>query len=182
MAAPIAAVVDFRVRNLASTRVRGLDVNVEHSITSDYGTFDFGLNGTRLLSFTQSTSADSPALDLANTVGNPLKLRVHASLGWCQRRCDMPGFGADFSVNYSGPYEDRQNSYVRAVASFATLDAAVSYRTAHPEGYLGDIEVVLSASNLLDEPPPFVNREIGYDVINAEPYGRVLSLSVSKRW
>ena len=36
--------------------------------------------------------------------------------------------------------------------------------------------------NVFNHAPPFVNREAGYDVQNADPYGRVISFSVQKTW
>ena len=36
--------------------------------------------------------------------------------------------------------------------------------------------------NVFDEDPPFMNRIEGYDLANAEPFGRVIGFGVQKNW
>ena len=42
--------MDFRVRNMAETRVRGVDLKLDQTLRTRYGRFDFGLNGGYVLS------------------------------------------------------------------------------------------------------------------------------------
>jgi outer membrane receptor protein involved in Fe transport len=181
-ATPVAAIVDFRMRNLASTRVRGLDAKLDRSVSTRYGDFSFGLNGAYLFSFEQATSDSSPMIDIVNTVGNPLALRFRGTFGWYQRGWDRPGFGIDAALDHSGGYTDVDGSLARKVDAFTTLDLRVSYRTARDQGSLGGIELGLNAANVFNQAPPFVDRDYGYDVVNTEPYGRVVSFGIQKKW
>jgi hypothetical protein len=47
---------------------------------------------------------------------------------------------------------------------------------------VGDLNFILNATNVFDKAPPFVDREDGYDTRNMDPYGRVVSFSISKKW
>jgi outer membrane receptor protein involved in Fe transport len=44
------------------------------------------------------------------------------------------------------------------------------------------MEFGLNAVNVFNQSPPFADSTYGYDVANFQPLGRVLSLSVRKKW
>jgi hypothetical protein len=44
------------------------------------------------------------------------------------------------------------------------------------------VELALNAMNVFNHTPPFVNQDSGYDVPNADPFGRVISISAQKNW
>lgn len=180
--ATVAAIVDLRVRNIAATRVRGLDLKVDRSFATRLGSFSLGLNSGYVLSFRQAASDTSPMSSILDTVGNPLSLRVRGTADWFQHGFDGPGLGANLTIDHFGGYEDNQSASTRAVGALTTIDLRTSYRTSAGIGPLDDLEFSLNASNILNRVPPFVDRSAGYDLINAEPYGRVVSLSVQKRW
>jgi outer membrane receptor protein involved in Fe transport len=174
--------VDLRLRNLAATRVRGLDLKIDHSFPTDLGTFDLGFNSSYVLSFRQAVSNTSPMTSFLDTVGNPLAFRMRGTADWYQHGFDRPGFGASLTIDRFGGYEDVQDLSLTSVGSLMTVDLRGSYRTLSGGGLLDDIELSLNASNLFDKAPPFVDRTAGFDSINAQPYGRVISFSVQKRW
>ncbi|MEP7247462.1 MAG: TonB-dependent receptor, partial [Gammaproteobacteria bacterium] len=93
LTAPIAAVIDFRVKNLASTRARGIDLQAKRWAETRIGRLAFALNGGYILSFEQAISKSMPASDVVDTVGNPLSLRLHATGEWFQHGPELPGFG-----------------------------------------------------------------------------------------
>ncbi len=108
--APIAAIVDLRVRNLAATHVRGFDVKLDHSLDTRFGNFGFGLNGGYVLGFEQAVLETAPSRNVVNTVGNPPALRLRASADWYQRDWDLPGFGANMTIGHDGAYDDTESS------------------------------------------------------------------------
>jgi iron complex outermembrane receptor protein len=178
----IAAIIDLRLRNLSSTRVRGLDLKIDRSFRTNLGAFDLGLNGGYVRSFRQAASTSSPMLSILDTVGNPQSLRVRATADWYQRAFDRDGFGASLSVDHFGAYDDVQTVLPGSVSALTTVDLRASYRTASGNYPFDDVEFSLNGSNILNKAPPFVDRSAGYDQINALPYGRVISFSVQKRW
>ncbi|MEJ0036702.1 MAG: TonB-dependent receptor [Gammaproteobacteria bacterium] len=180
--ASVGAIVDLRLRNLAVTRVKGLDLKVDRSLTTDLGTFDFGLNGGYVLSFRQAASNALPTSSVLNTVGNPTALRMRGTADWYQYGFDKPGFGASLTIDRFGGYEDVQSLSRVSVSPLTTVDLKASYRTLSGNGLLDDLEFSLNGSNLLNAAPPFVDRSLGFDTINAQPYGRVISFGLQKRW
>ncbi|HEU4592435.1 MAG TPA: hypothetical protein VFS13_16115, partial [Steroidobacteraceae bacterium] len=79
-----------------------------------------------------------------------------------------------------GAYRDAGTG--RRVVSFNSIDVAGNYLLPSASGPLSNTSVELSVSNLLSSAPPFIDREAGYDVSNAVPFGRVATVILRKRW
>jgi len=176
------AIVDFRVRNMASTRVRGIDLKLDKSVHTAFGRFDLGLNGGYVLSFRQAASSTSQPTNVIDTVGNPLAFRTRGVAQWYQRDSELSGFNAAVTVDRFGGYENPNGAVAMGVAPFTTLDLRLGYRMPSSVGVLDGIEFGLNATNMLNASPPFVDNEAGYDAVNADPYGRVVSFTVQKTW
>jgi iron complex outermembrane recepter protein len=180
--APVAAIVNFDWRNLATTRVRGLDLKLDQQVDTSLGFLQFGLSGNYVFKFDEAVSSTSPMVDVVDTVGNPLGFRVRGSVEWYQRSWDQPGLGLNLTADHTGGYKDIQSDLTTKVADFTTIDFRLSYKTPKVGGPLSDVHLILNATNVFDQAPPFVDREDGYDVINNVPYGRVVSFSIQKKW
>ncbi|MGH8210342.1 MAG: TonB-dependent receptor [Steroidobacteraceae bacterium] len=177
-----AAIVDFRLANLASTKVTGLDLDVHQSLDSRVGRFDFGLNGNYVFHFDQGVTDSSPSIDIVNTLANPLKLRLRAMAGWSQHREEDVGLGAHLTMNFTNGYENPGSSLLPRVDSLTTVDLQLRYRTRRDAGLWSGLELSLNAVNVFNQSPPFADDTYGYDVANFQALGRVLSLSVRKKW
>lgn len=175
-------IIDIRLRNLARTKVNGLDFRIDQSVKTRAGQFDFEANANYLLNFQTAFTPTSPSIDIANTARNPLGLRAYGAVKWSQRGADSYGFGADLRAHYTGSYKDPQSTFHPHVDSLTTVDLSLSYRTQKENSIWGDMDVSLNAANLFDTSPPFVDWEWGFDFLNATPTGRVLSLNVRKMW
>ncbi|HVW68521.1 MAG TPA: TonB-dependent receptor, partial [Steroidobacteraceae bacterium] len=182
LASTPAAIVDFRLANLAQTRVNGLDLDVQQKLRTGAGVFDFGMTGSYVLHFDQAVTADSPAVDILNTMGNQLRLRLRASAGWDQRPAAEAGLGASLAINFSNGYDNPGSALLPRIDSLTTADVQLRYRTGTAAGFLSGMEFALNAVNVFNESPPFVDNQFGYDVANYQSLGRVLSFSVRKRW
>lgn len=179
---PPAVIVDIRKHNLAIAKVRGLDLALTQSLDTDLGRFSVHVNGTQVFHFERAFTKTAPAVDIADTVNNPLALRLRGTLEWRQRATHQSGFVANLTANYTGGYTDRDSPLRHSVDAWTTFDLGLSYRTARRGGWTDDTELAVNLTNVLDENPPFVDREWGYDVFNVQPTGRVFSAFVSKRW
>jgi iron complex outermembrane receptor protein len=176
------AIVDIRLRNLATTSVIGLDAALSQSLEVPRGEARWAVDGTYLFKFSQGITRSSPAVTLLNTINSPLKLKARGTLDWYQTGENLPGFGASLTLHYASGYQDNRSVPNRHIGSSSTFDFQVTYRTPKGTGWCDDVEIAGGAVNLFDRPPPFVNTEMGYDVANAEPTGRMLTLLLQKHW
>lgn len=178
---PIEAIVDARLNNTAITHVQGVDLSAAYALDAGRtGNFSFQANATYLLQFRETYSAGTPSLDISDTVGNPARMRLRGSVGWQH----ASGLSAIAFVNHTGAYRDQVSVPERRVDAWTTLDLTLSYDFGGDRGALSGLRLTASATNLFDTDPPFVNNPagVGYDPANADPIGRFLSLTVSKRW
>jgi iron complex outermembrane recepter protein len=132
------------------------------------------VNGTYVLAYERAVSPSAPAVDVLDTVANPLDWRVRAGIGW-----EVASWQLNTFVNYSDDYHDPVSE--RPVSSWTTIDLSVSYRPAS-SGWLAGAVARLAATNVFDRAPPFANTFEGYDATNASDVGRTISVGVSKSW
>jgi iron complex outermembrane recepter protein len=180
---PIAAIIDGRIRNYASVKTRGVDVDLGYAIDGSRGKWTFGLNGTYTFFQDQQLTVTSPVFDYVNTVGNPLKLRFAARLAWSSK-----GWTVLTTVNHTGAYQDPGAVPARAVDSWTTVDFNLGYRVEGGQGWIANTQCNLGVNNLFDQSPPFIDQfdplagVFGYDAANASLVGRQVSLQFVKRW
>jgi len=176
------AIIDHRLANLASTNVSGLDVDLVQMLDTDAGRFNLGLKGSYLFHFDQGAAATVSSVDILDTLYNPLKLRFRANAGWNQYREEGSGLGVDVAVNFTNGYRNPGSTPERRIDSLATVDLQLRYGIARNAGPLSDMELSLNAVNVFNQSPPFADAMFGYDLNNFQALGRVLSLTLRKRW
>jgi hypothetical protein len=180
LSSPIGAIVDLRTLNTATLTTSGLDLNASYTWRSAWGELEADLRGTYVFDFSAAATVDSPKLQLRNTANNPIDLRVRPVLQW-----KLPRFTAMLAVNYSNHYRDTLSIPNRNIASWTTIDTQASYRVDIPNAsWLDETELLLTATNILDRDPPFVNNElgVGYDLLNGNLRGRAMGFTVRKKW
>jgi hypothetical protein len=170
----------MRLNNISVMRTSGIDVVGKKRWSLGAGTLDLGLNATYLFDFSEAQFAHSPQTTLLDTVGNPISFRLRGSANWAFREFGVAGF-----LNYSDSYRDVVSEPTRSVSSWTTLDLQLSYQIGRtgPEA-LRNTAISLSAQNVLDSDPPFVNNPlgVGYDNANADLLGRFVSFRMRKAW
>jgi outer membrane receptor protein involved in Fe transport len=87
-------------------------------------------------------------------------------------------------MSYMDGYRDIATVPHRDVRSWTTLDVDFSYTPQWHAGLFSDTTFSLSAENVLNRNPPFLNNAvgIGYDQENGDLTGRMVSLTVRKKW
>ena len=177
----ITTIVDNRLRNIALLKTDGIDLISRYSFENRGGRFDFGLNGTYLHKYSQSNTPSSPLENIVSTQTNPINLRARGSAAWTRR-----GFGVATFVNFENSYRDTLSVPNRGISPWTTIDLQLSYDTPGDGlGWLGNTRFSLSAQNLFNVYPPFLNNiaaGVGYDQENADLYGRIVSFEIRKRW
>ena len=182
LASSPAAIIDGRLANLASTKTTGVDLQAVDHFSNSWGRIDVGVTGNYVFKFEQAVTNTSPALDIVDTINNPLALRLRGTAEWNRVAPGMPGLGLTVAVNYTGGYKNPGSTLAPDVSAWTTLDARVSYRTREGGGWLSGLEFSINAVNVLNHDPPFVDDLTGYDAYNVQALGRVVSADVSKRW
>jgi outer membrane receptor protein involved in Fe transport len=178
---PVGALVDLRVRNLARLQTDGIDFNTSYAHPTTLGELKLVLSGTWLKDFLEAQTPDQPLASLLNTQNQPIDLRMRASAGWEYR-----GWGALVAANFTDSYKDTASIPQRRVDAWTTIDVQLRYEfPMQASSWMSGLDVELNARNVFNVDPPFFNNQatyIGYDQENADPYGRLLSLQLRKRW
>jgi outer membrane receptor protein involved in Fe transport len=172
----IAAVVDGRYVNTASTDIRGIDMTLGYTAKRGPDTFSLDANATYLLAWRQRTTPTSAAIDQRNLSGQPVDFRGRATASW-----QHGGLNALIGLNYVDRYRSAI-THVR-IGSWTTVDARVAW-TPPKSSPVGDATIALVAQNLFDRAPPFYDSTagVGYDAANSDATGRFVSLQLTKRW
>jgi outer membrane receptor protein involved in Fe transport len=176
----VGAIIDSRIRNTERQRIQGVDLAADYRL-------DLGRHGRLLLTgaasyleSSQRLAPGQPVVQLAGTIFNPPHWRARGGAVWDVGRASFSAF-----VNYLGPSTDNRFATPETIAAFVTLDLNATLRTG-AGGPLRNIEVRLSALNLLDQEPHFIRNAAPeaapYDSTNESPVGRFLGVSVRKSW
>lgn len=180
LTAPVLA--DFRVRNSALMYTDGIDMLTQYVHESGSNSATFRLDGTYILSFREQQSARLPMLEGVSTQSHPIDLRLRGSADW-QHGPVRTGL----LINYFDNYRDLASTPHRRVGSWTTVDLNLSYAVrGYRSGPLAGMTFSLTADNIFDTAPPFLNNGgvvgIGYDQENGDLLGRMLSISARKSW
>lgn len=177
----IAAIIDGRTLNLSSVHQDGLDVDLGYKTPFGGGIVDVGIAGTYILGIRQRLTSTAPVIDVVGTLGNPVDLRLRGRIAWSHGPFDLAGF-----VNCTGGYRNQVQAVAERVSAYTTVDAQIGYTFAR-SGALGGLRLALSASNLFDRAPPYVNNRtptsaLAYDSDKASPIGRSVALQLTQTW
>jgi outer membrane receptor protein involved in Fe transport len=172
---PFGALVDFRLRNVSEVNTSGMDLSVDYAVDTPAGRLGAGLEGTYTSTYEEAVTKTTPGFDFIDTLGRPLSLRLRGTLGW-----NRGGWRANTAVSYAGGYEDPTTR--RPIASWTTVDVSGAYDFASTSGWTSGLRALVSLTNVLDEPPPFVDRLPGFDGANSNIVGRTVSFQIVKRW
>lgn len=174
----ILVVVDGRRHNLGSLKQDGLDVSLGYRFATPVGDWRAGLDLAKIFHVERMTAPGVPEVDVVDTFGNPVDLRVRGSLTW-----RMDGWSAAAFVNYVDEYRNTAISPNVDVDSYTLVDASVAYEFDEGPRWLEGLRLSASVTNLFDEDPPVVlNGNFSWDNQVANPIGRMFSFEVSKRW
>ncbi|CAN5592618.1 TonB-dependent receptor [soil metagenome] len=175
----INAIIDGRRQNLGSLKQDGLDVNIGYRMETGVGAFDASVDLAKIFQVKRRTAAGAPEIDVNDTFGNPVDLRVRYALGW-----SLGGFSAHAFANFVDSFKNTAVTPNVEAPSQTTYDATLSY--AFPDSapyHLDGVRLTLSAQNLTDEDPPVVlNGTVSWDSQTASAIGRMVAFEISKSW
>ncbi|MCD9007023.1 TonB-dependent receptor [Luteimonas sp. XNQY3] len=175
----VVALINARRANVARQRIRGVDLSGAYRFEVARGSLTVRGSGSWLDS-KQQNLAGQGTYDLSGTLFNPARRRARMGVTWRQG-----GLAASSFANYTAGVEDVTNA--QRTASFTTFDATVRYAFNGGRSAWSDVDVALSAHNVLNRAPPLhvpalVTYAAPYDGTNYSAVGRFLSLSISKHF
>ncbi len=177
-------VIFNQYQNVSSQNASGVDLTANYHVAAGDGGFDFFGNGS-WLRFAQHVTKTSPTQLLSGTIFHPAEFKARAGVTWSD-----PSWSATAIVNHISAETDPSSGTAVHVAPWTTLDVQVSYNTSGWTGFMQGLRLGLSVHNLFDtDPPALANTgfqapyySAGYDSTNASPFGRFVSLSITKDW
>ena len=189
-------IYSYQQQNALNLKADGVDADVSYLHGVGPGNFSADLAGTVKLKMMQQFGSGGEWFNILNTSGFNTtfpsnKIAARLNLGY-----KVYGASLNLIGNYSGSYynwngaapfplqRDALFSPIgggQGVKAYATIDmhAAYNFGTTGP---LSGTEIDLTALNVFNKDPPFFNAAIGYDVFNANPIGRLVTLGVTKKW
>ncbi len=174
--------VDGRNKNLGVSTTRGFDFAASWRLpTDDLGNFRFYAGGTYLTFYEAAITPSAPKIDLLNTIFNPLKLKMRASVAW-----DKGPFSAQATVQHVGTYDNTAVTPIQKVESYSPVDLYLAWNVG--ERLNSDLTLGLDVTDLFDVGPPYVNLAPsvngsgGYDATAASPMGRKIAVSLRAKW
>ncbi len=172
-------IIDRRLVNLSSQRIRGVDLSADVTFDSNWGQFNLFANASGMLQFEQVLIPGAAPVDLRNTVNGVIDWRFRAGLAY-----QLEDWSAAVAANYANGYRDTLTTPNRDVDSQATWDMRLARTWRQPDADGPGLQLSLNVVNAFDEDPPFVNNPTGYafDASNASPLGRIVSLELRQRW
>jgi iron complex outermembrane receptor protein len=178
----IAAIVDYRVLNVSRQTVYGADFTASYRIGTDSAGALLFFNGS-YLDLQQQDTPQSPTETLAGLAFYPARIRARGGVTW-----NRAGWSLTGTANYLAHETNTEVVPEQRVGSWTTVDAALKYTPTLP-GVFSGLRLSLAVINLFDRDPPRVltpdtvtGVNLDYDAANTNPLGRLVSLSVSKKW
>jgi outer membrane cobalamin receptor len=184
----VRAVFDDRLTNLAATVESGVDVTTQYAIPLGRSRLNLSLGVERLIENANRTVYFAPVVSLLNSFAEPPKWKGRAGALWTEGPLT-----ASASLNHVNAYRNSLFTPPQTIGSWTTGDVYLSYRTG--EGLplpLRRLTVALSIANIADVHPPRTQipasftvtgeSAIPFDPANASPVGRMISMTLGKRW
>jgi iron complex outermembrane receptor protein len=176
-AADAVVLIDDRNQNISRQRASGVDFFATYSRDTPIGRLTGSLS-VAYLELRQQVTSESPDLRLSGTVFSPPNLRNRLELDW-----NAANYLGSVFINYTGSSRNTDVVPQQNIASWTTVDATIGY-IFPGSGHWGKTKLTLSALNVLDRRPPFVDTgplappSVNFDSANASPIGRFLTLQV----
>lgn len=177
----VSAIFRNYLQNVSAQSVKGVDVSL--SFVRDFGssgTLSLKAAATYLDSERQITAA-LPAVPQAGVVFTPSHWRGRVNAGWDRDDLTLVLIG-----NYVGGSLDNRFTPAPRIASFTTIDAAVTVKSGDAGGLLSRVEWRVAVQNLFNKKPAIIRTSSPalppYDSLNQSPLGRVINLTVTKVW
>lgn len=183
-------IFNAQTTNLGKLTQQGIDASIAYEGDTAFGHVSAGIAVTKILDLKRQLSPVSGLVDVLDMIQFPVSTRGRANLGWSDK-----GLSVNLFANYTGSYLNNAPLTVNGtalptaeVSSWTTFDATVAYDTGPDMGtsLLSNLRLSVSAQNLFNRNPPLVlssaTTPYAFDAQNANVFGRIVTLSITKKW
>ncbi|MEO6152675.1 MAG: TonB-dependent receptor [Croceibacterium sp.] len=180
------AVVYTQNSNASDVRQDGIDVMAEYRFSA--GPHQFAISGSfsKILGNDTQIVAGGAVIDGRDIINYPVSMRGRGSVNWRYEALSITP-----SFNYIGPYTNNLPISVNGIAlpvaripSWTTFDLNVVLDVGKLATWGRDLTVALNVRNITGKNPPVVLSANGnaFDTQNANPFGTIANLQVTKRF
>jgi iron complex outermembrane receptor protein len=185
-------IVDLRRANIGATDVDGWDFTFDYKHPVGPGVVSAAVSGEYIFKYQTNEGPGTPFTDNLTSGNsyqtsdtsayNVIPWHARAALGWLEGPLTTQAF-----LNYTGHYNFGYNNSagtaaIQWVQQFVTVDLQGTWQFPQSSGALKDLRLQLNVSNLLNQNPPLVLQATGFSVESANPLGRFIRGTISKRW
>jgi len=176
----VVALIDDSSVNAGQQHVHGLDLLASYSSKLGLGTLLLTGDASYLRS-DQRIAAGLPLTPLAGAIFNPPHFRGYGSASWKQG-----GLTLSADATYIGPVRDARASVPVRVRGMTPVDLTIRFQRPSGRGLLDGLDLTLSVQNALNAKPAVIATTLFYDTpydsTNYSPFGRVVSVTVARKW
>lgn len=172
------SLVELDFINAASIRTSGFDVSLRGERPTRWGLLSASTDWVYVHSYDIRLDAAGPVVsgvgstNLSNIGRSLPRVRGEAAVGWS---------GGPWSVSALAHYVSGYRND-RAGITDPDIDAWLTFDLVAEAALSNDVTLGLGVRNLADRDPPLAQFALGYDSVVADPRGRVLFVSLSRRW
>jgi iron complex outermembrane receptor protein len=182
-------ILDARRANIGATAIDGWDFDFSYKYPLLSGNLLADLSGEYLVQYESNAGPGTPYSDnLKNGASeqssdtsayNVIPWHVRGTLGWqggpvtTQAALNYTGH---YNLGYVTPCGNTSCSAIQWVQQFVTVDLVGAYQLP------AQLRLQLNIYNLLNQHPPLVEASGGFTTLSANPLGRLIQLSLDKRW
>ena len=188
IAADVTHIIYNGLTNIASQQTSGFDVSLDYSAPTSFGAWNVGAAFTYMLENKERISAGAPVVERVGTLTYPVEFRGRLNAGF-----QHGGWSSQLQLNYVDSYTNTSVTPAEPVDRWVTVDLITGFSFQERHGdLLSGVRVGFNVRNLFNEDPPFARSNsastigtdlgVNYDPTNADPFGRLFTLSLSKEW
>lgn len=181
----LVGIIDGGRLNLGDVKQSGLDFTANYRHETSIGDFRFNASFSKILNLEKSVVAGGPLFDALDTYGFQVSERGRFGVGY-----ERGGLNANLWANYVGSYLNNATITVGGtklpdteIPAWSTLDASLAYDFDGSGGTMEGLRISVGVQNLTDREPPLVlSGTTAVDLGNHNPFGRVWSFEISRRF
>ena len=178
-------ILDTATRNLGRVLQKGVDLGLNYRTDLSIGALSVDANFTKILDLKRNVLPGTPLTSALDVIGEQNSERGRAQVGLKHGQ-----ISGNVAVNYTGPYLNNQTPTVggvkvpdQNVGAWTTFDLNLSFTPDIKGGIFGDTVISLSVRNFTDKDAPVVlQTATAVDLANANVFGRITTLEVSKKF